>query len=70
MWYNNLSDVVDFARALNNSGEFENPDEMLAYFERPRRWKGEHEAWEELDSPEDKDEEGWKDFLEFLEERE
>lgn len=70
MWYNDLSEVVTFARALNNADEFDDVDDVLNFFERPRRWKAEHEAWEELDSPEDDNEDGWDEFVKFLGERE
>jgi hypothetical protein len=67
-WYDDVHKVAEFAEILNDAGEFDNIQDVVDYFNKPRRWNGEHAAWLELDSPEEEDD-NWSEFTDFLEAR-
>lgn len=69
-WDENFSEVLRFARVLNNAEEFDNPNEVLYYFEKPYKWDKEHDQWTEFEEPYDEDDENWGDFIEYLDGRE
>lgn len=55
-WFESVSEVLDFARTLHASGEFEAADDQIdavfSYFEKPWKWTKEYEAWKLLGHPE------------------
>lgn len=69
-WDESFAEVLRFGRVLNNAEEFDNPSEVLYYFEKPYKWDREHETWSEMGEPYDDGDDSWSEFVEYLDERE
>jgi len=44
-WHEERGEVLAFARAMSAAHEFDGPDGVIYYFEKPWKWDREHDAW-------------------------
>jgi hypothetical protein len=60
-WWEDHSELVAFAHALDGNGEFADAEDAIYFFEKPWKWEAEHVAWGNAGRPADTYE--WLDEL-------
>lgn len=50
-WFDHHEELLQFARVLVASDAITTPEEVIEFFERPRKWGGEHQLWDRAGRP-------------------
>jgi hypothetical protein len=65
-WFVDLESVSQFANVLHLADQFKDASDVLEYLENPHEWDEEHKAWIEVNEPDNEEDEGWKEFYDWL----
>ena len=66
MWYNDTTLFRNFAIALTNAEALEDPDDFIAFFQKPQRYNEEFDVWKENSYPTDDSDSNWEEFVDGI----